>query len=190
MNSSLSRRLETVCTKPRVAIGDVMTRAVLCQSPSAKIAYLGNLHDLKNRAKSDHQEIYQMYDQCCAGNNIESVATFPSISQRGDIMSNISPVVLLGVLVASITAVLPSPSVAKGCNGYVSQFEWGCAPWDNNNGPKFPHYRGPAQQARVQPQVTAIRQDAKPDVRSTRSSNGASVINTNGSNIVAQGGGN
>ena len=32
---------------------------------------------------------------------------------------------------------------AAGCNGVVDQFKWGCAAWDNNNGPQFPHYKAP-----------------------------------------------
>jgi hypothetical protein len=36
-----------------------------------------------------------------------------------------------------------APASARGCNGVVSQGEWGCAYWDNNNGSQYPHYRAP-----------------------------------------------
>ena len=34
-----------------------------------------------------------------------------------------------------------APAAAAGCNGVVNPFVWGCAPWDNNNGPNFPYYK-------------------------------------------------
>ncbi len=51
--------------------------------------------------------------------------------------------------------VLAEPALAAGCNGVVNPFVWGCAPWDNNNGPRYPYYRQqriviPANQARVE----------------------------------------
>jgi hypothetical protein len=49
------------------------------------------------------------------------------------------------IVVAALTlgAVgIGSPAAAgTGCNGVVNIFVWGCAPWDNNNGAKFPYYR-------------------------------------------------
>lgn len=42
---------------------------------------------------------------------------------------------------------------AKGCNGVVNPAVWGCAPWDNNNGPKFPNYKAPASAASKPPAV-------------------------------------
>jgi hypothetical protein len=46
-------------------------------------------------------------------------------------------------LVAGASVLAASPASARGCNGVVSQGEWYCAYWDNNNGPQFPHYRAP-----------------------------------------------
>jgi hypothetical protein len=41
---------------------------------------------------------------------------------------------------------------AKGCNGHVEPLRWGCAAWDNNNGPNYPYYKAPARQ-QAQPTV-------------------------------------
>ncbi len=46
------------------------------------------------------------------------------------------------VVAASFTSV--SSASAAGCNGVVNPAVWGCAPWDNNNGPKYPNYKAPA----------------------------------------------
>lgn len=32
-------------------------------------------------------------------------------------------------------------AAARGCNGVVNPLVWGCAPWDNNNGPQFPYFK-------------------------------------------------
>lgn len=43
---------------------------------------------------------------------------------------------------AVAAALLSSPAAAgTGCNGVVNVFVWGCAPWDNNNGARFPYFR-------------------------------------------------
>lgn len=90
---------------------------------------------------------------------------------------------------ATLVCVGGSPANAAGCNGVVSPSEWGCAPWDNNNGPKFPHYKAPntnkAPAPATPPAVAA--QPQRPQVQQ----NGANqFISTNGGGIVAQGGGN
>ena len=56
---------------------------------------------------------------------------------------------------AGIAVTIATPAQAAGCNGVVNPFVWGCAPWDNNNGPRYPYYRTrqiviPANQARVE----------------------------------------
>jgi hypothetical protein len=54
---------------------------------------------------------------------------------------------------------------AAGCNGHVEPQTWGCAPWDNNNGPKFPHYKAPAHPAPVHhaaPAAPALRAPPAP----------------------------
>jgi hypothetical protein len=92
---------------------------------------------------------------------------------------------------------LSSPQAeAKGCNGYVNQFQWGCAAWDNNNGPQFPHYQAPtaAPAARIAPAalahpVPATSQLLKPGSNVT-SPAGGKIVAQGGGNIVAQGGGN
>jgi hypothetical protein len=91
---------------------------------------------------------------------------------------------------------LSSPQAeAKGCNGYVNQLQWGCAAWDNNNGPQFPHYQAPtaAPAARIAPAALAhpvppTAQLLKPG--SVTSPAGGKIVAQGGGNIVAQGGGN
>ena len=101
---------------------------------------------------------------------------------------------------AALLALPTSFAEAKGCNGYVNQFEWGCAAWDNNNGPKFPHYHGASQPAKAPP-AAAPAKVAAPAITLQRpaapliappatTQSGSHVVNTNGSNIVSQGGGN
>ncbi len=47
-----------------------------------------------------------------------------------------------GVAAAALATVAATPAAAgTGCNGVVNIFVWGCAPWDNNNGPNYPYYR-------------------------------------------------
>ena len=50
-----------------------------------------------------------------------------------------------------------SPASARGCNGVVNPLVWGCAPWDNNNGPSFPNYRPPASNNEGSSASTNIR---------------------------------
>jgi hypothetical protein len=47
---------------------------------------------------------------------------------------------LIGLSLLAAATTFSSAALANGCNGVVSQLEWGCAAWDNNNGPQFPHY--------------------------------------------------
>lgn len=51
---------------------------------------------------------------------------------------HIAGAVALGIL--GLTAAMPA-SAGTGCNGVINPFVWGCAPWDNNNGPQFPYYK-------------------------------------------------
>ena len=41
---------------------------------------------------------------------------------------------------AGVMAASPAQA-GTGCNGVVNILVWGCAPWDNNNGEKFPYFR-------------------------------------------------
>jgi hypothetical protein len=86
--------------------------------------------------------------------------------------------------ISSASILFTDEASAKGCNGVVNQLEWGCAAWDNNNGPKFPHYKKPASAppaAKVAPAPLAVpKAQAIPQ---------ASVLGK-GSGVIAQGGGN
>lgn len=82
-----------------------------------------------------------------------------------------------------------------GCNGVVNIFVWGCAPWDNNNGPQFPYYkkRQVAVQAPAGSKITIKDGHAVVTVngRNYPVVGGASgVIAAGGGNVVAAGGGN
>lgn len=111
-------------------------------------------------------------------------------------------------------ALLNGPAQAAGCNGHVNQFEWGCAAWDNNNGPQFPHYVKPATTShaapaplKVAPKVAAPppapHLAAPPPVArngggimtnssgNAISNNGSALISPGNRNgVVSQGGGN
>ena len=96
-------------------------------------------------------------------------------------------------------AFLPtSAAFAKGCNGVVSQLEWGCAAWDNNNGPQFAHYK---KQPTSTPPAAKVSPPprANPVVRAPTLGNGNGIVSQGGGNlispgnrngIVSQGGGN
>ena len=48
----------------------------------------------------------------------------------------------LAISAASLIALgFAAPAHAAGCNGVVNVFVWGCAPWDNNNGPRYPYFK-------------------------------------------------
>jgi hypothetical protein len=42
---------------------------------------------------------------------------------------------------AAFSGLSATAASAAGCNGVVNPLVWGCAPWDNNNGPKFPYFK-------------------------------------------------
>ncbi len=93
-------------------------------------------------------------------------------------------IIALGVAAATGAFLLAGPAHAAGCNGHVNPAEWGCAPWDNNNGPQFPHYKKPATQ---QAPAQVKQQPRQPQPTRTP----PTVIgNQGGAGIVAQGGGN
>lgn len=83
-----------------------------------------------------------------------------------------------------------------GCNGVVNWLVWGCAGWDNNNGPKFPYYSKKAVPVAIPKGGIAI---AVKDGQALATVNGvqmpviggaAAIVAQGGGNIVAQGGGN
>ena len=87
------------------------------------------------------------------------------------------------ICTAALLAVGATPAAAKGCNGYVNQMQWGCAPWDNNNGPQFPHYKAPAP---VRPGVP-MQNGGTPAVQP---GNGAGLLSPNGGNLIGHDSGN
>jgi hypothetical protein len=100
--------------------------------------------------------------------------------------------------IASLAAMggLASPaSAGTGCNGVVNILVWGCAPWDNNNGPRYPYYKKQKVTLKV-PQGSKITiKDGHAVVtiggRDYPVVNGVSgVVSAGGGNVVAAGGGN
>jgi hypothetical protein len=102
-------------------------------------------------------------------------------------------IIALGVAAATGAFLLAGPAHAAGCNGHVNPAEWGCAPWDNNNGPQFPHYKKPP--AQVQHAPAQVQQPRQPQPARTPptvigNQGGAGIVAQGGGNIVSQGGGN
>ena len=105
----------------------------------------------------------------------------------------------LGLCAAVSLTIAPAPAQAAGCNGVVNPFVWGCAPWDNNNGPKFPYYskkvvtlRAPAGSRIEQKdgsQIIDINGQKYP-VSGVIAPGGANVVASGGANVVAAGGAN
>jgi hypothetical protein len=107
---------------------------------------------------------------------------------------------LLAVAAGGVTA---TPALAgNGCNGVVNIFVWGCAPWDNNNGSRFPYYRKQVVDRNL-PKGTEIKIDngaafAKVNGQWKPIDGGAAavaragggVIAPGGANVIAAGGGN
>jgi hypothetical protein len=101
-----------------------------------------------------------------------------------------------GALALSALAALPAPAYAgTGCNGVINILVWGCAPWDNNNGPNYPYYK----KAQVSVQAPRGSKITIRDGHATVSINGrdypvvngaSGVVAAGGGNVVAAGGGN
>lgn len=83
-------------------------------------------------------------------------------------------------------------SYGTGCNGVVNILVWGCAPWDNNNGPKYPYYRKKKQQLPASQTQIVERNGQKMALYNGQyyPLAGAPVISPGGANVVASGGGN
>jgi hypothetical protein len=90
-------------------------------------------------------------------------------------------------LTVGVSVLATNEASAKGCNGVVSPTEWGCAAWDNNNGPKFPHYKKPASSSKpaaaAQPAVAPPKQVVSPN-------GGAGLVSGGAGNIISGGAGN
>lgn len=103
---------------------------------------------------------------------------------------------LAAIAAASLALVAgAAPAMAgTGCNGVVDWFKWGCAGWDNNNGPKFPYFKKKMQSVPAGTQVidkngvwmAQINGQWAPIV----AQGGGNIVAQGGGNIVAQGGGN
>ncbi len=91
-------------------------------------------------------------------------------------------------------------SMAQGCNGVVNILVWGCAPWDNNNGPKYPYYRKKKQNLPANQTQIVDRNGQKMALYNGQyyplaggnviAPGGANVVASGGGNVVASGGGN
>jgi hypothetical protein len=107
----------------------------------------------------------------------------------------------LGMLAAGGLLMTMGHVQAAGCNGHVNPAEWGCAPWDNNNGPRYPHYKAPQKHAA--PPAAHVQPQVKPQVQTPPQSvfqnhngggimgnSGGNVVGNHGNGVVSQGGGN
>ena len=98
-------------------------------------------------------------------------------------------------LAVGLSFLTTNEASAKGCNGVVNQLVWGCAPWDNNNGPQFPNYKKKGEAAKPaaapQPAVAQPQRGISPNASSGIVSGGAGNIVSGGAgNIVSGGAGN
>jgi hypothetical protein len=86
-----------------------------------------------------------------------------------------------------------SPAQAAGCNGHVNAMEWGCAPWDNNNGPQFPHYTkraAPAHKTATPARVATPPAHAyAPPATSIQPRSGNGLIGHDGGSLIGHDGG-
>ena len=89
---------------------------------------------------------------------------------------------LIGLAAFAALAGAATTAAAAGCNGVVNQFQWGCAVWDNNNGPQYPYYK---KQTRTVPRAAV--QEVKGNMVKV---NGAWYPVVNSADIIAAGGGN
>ena len=88
-------------------------------------------------------------------------------------------------------------AAAAGCNGVVNQLVWGCAAWDNNNGPQYPNWKGAPPARAPAPPLASLKPSGSASVaamayRPTNSLGGRPVAKVNGvwTYMVAAGGGN
>lgn len=69
-------------------------------------------------------------------------------------------IVFVSIALLGAGVLSAGPAGAAGCNGVVDQFKWGCAAWDNNNGPQFPHYKAPRQNSQPAHRPAPVVQQA------------------------------
>ncbi|MCP3734242.1 hypothetical protein M9979_05045 [Sphingomonas sp. RP10(2022)] len=110
----------------------------------------------------------------------------------------------LAITVAASGLSTATPAFARGCNGVVEFWTWGCAYWDNNNGPNFKYYKKQAVPVAIPKSGIAVKvkdgqayanvngQD-KPIVNGVSglvAAGGGNLVAAGGGNLVAAGGGN
>ena len=88
------------------------------------------------------------------------------------------------LLAAGAYGMSAGDAMAAGCNGVVDQFKWGCAAWDNNNGPQYPHYKAPKKT--TQPAAKVAPPKAAPVVRAPQPHNPS--VAPNGNRIISRDG--
>ncbi|RYY27552.1 MAG: hypothetical protein EOP62_05995 [Sphingomonadales bacterium] len=79
--------------------------------------------------------------------------------------------------------------MGTGCNGVINPFVWGCAPWDNNNGPKYPYYNAPRIKIPKEKAKIEVHNGAQM-VRDLRNNKLMPLVGNDGASMVAAGGGN
>lgn len=89
---------------------------------------------------------------------------------------------------AAMVAVPTPASAGTGCNGVINIFVWGCAPWDNNNGERYPYYRKrqvsvPANQVQIVERNGARMALINGQYHPLVGQDGASVIGQDGASI-------
>lgn len=97
--------------------------------------------------------------------------------------SKMKPGVCAIALFAATFSLLGSQDAnAAGCNGVINPAVWGCAPWDNNNGPKYPNYKKPGSSASQPSNSGVANPGAQPPA------NGAGIISRDGAGIISNDG--
>ena len=102
-------------------------------------------------------------------------------------MSNLRNASLAACASVALLTVATSASAGTGCNGVVNPLVWGCAPWDNNNGPNFPYYKK-KQVTIPQAKAQVFNQNGVQMVKDLRTGQVHPVISTGGGNVIATGG--
>jgi hypothetical protein len=126
---------------------------------------------------------------------VRRLDAYPLIQRKTMSQRNVRQIALAVVVVSSI-GVYSASAAAAGCNGVVNPAVWGCAPWDNNNGPKFPNYKpkkapqpAAAPAAKTTPTPLAQRPVAHPgNASGIISRDGAGIISRDGAGIISRDG--
>ena len=96
---------------------------------------------------------------------------------------------LLSVASVALISISSPASAGTGCNGVINPLVWGCAPWDNNNGPKYPYFKK-TQITIPQAKAELFNHNGIQMVRDLRNGAVHPVIAAGGGNVVAAGGAN